>query len=235
VLLPSLAGVKPGPGRPKPPWPAVAKTPVSGECPFANIPSPMLAATTEGERMTTPPPGFDPQNHYPQGQPYPQGGQYPPPQYPAAPPPPKKKKPIWLWVLGAVVALAAIGSILPDSSKTKQTPAAPSNAVTAPTADAPVASVPSATVASVPREPVEVSGSGESVQTVNLEPGGYTVQYTTERCLIVRPVKSDGSQGTALINACSGPGVTTYSSTGPATFQITNVRGPWALRFVPLA
>ena len=194
----------------------------------------------KGEQLTTPPPGFDPQNPYPQGQPYapqgqpyPQGGQYPPPQYPAAPPPPKKKR-IWLWVLGAVVALAALGSILPDS-KTKETSSAPSNAVTAPTADAPVASVPSATVASVPRVPVEVSGSGESVQTVNLEPGGYTVQYTTERCLILKPVERDGSQGYSIVNTCSGPGVTTYSSTGPATFQITNVSGPWTLRFVPLS
>lgn len=93
--------------------------------------------------MTTPP-GFDPQNPYPQGQPYPpqgqpyapqgqpypQGGQYPPPQYPAAPPP-KKKKRIWLWVLGAVVALIAIGSVLPDS-KTKETSSAPANAPSAP-------------------------------------------------------------------------------------------------------
>ena len=91
--------------------------------------------------MTTPPPGFDPQNPYPQGQqpyppqgqpyapqgqPYPQGGQYPPPQYPppqypAAPPP--KKKPIWLWVIGGVVGLTALGSLLPDS-KTKDTTSA---------------------------------------------------------------------------------------------------------------
>ena len=94
--------------------------------------------------MTTPPPGFDPQNPYPQGQPYPpqgqpypQGGQYPPPQYPPqypAAPPPKKKKRIWRWALGAVVVLIAIGSILPDS-KTKETSSGP--------ASAPSASVPS--------------------------------------------------------------------------------------------
>ena len=92
--------------------------------------------------MTTPPPGFDPHNPYqqgqppypPQGQPYPQGGQYPPPQYPAAPPP--KKKRIWLWVLGAVVALAALGSILPDS-KTKEASPPPANAPSVPSVSLP--------------------------------------------------------------------------------------------------
>jgi len=113
---------------------------------------------------------------------------------------------------------------------------APTNAVTAPTGGA-IASAPSATsVVPAPTVPVEVSGSGESVQTVNLERGGYTVEYTNSSGhLIVKPVERDGSQGIAIIIASETSGVTTYASTGPVTFQITNTTGPWTLRFVPLA
>lgn len=82
---------------------------------------------------------------------------------------------------------------------------------------------------------VELSGSGESVLTANLEPGGYTVQYTnTSGHLIVKPVNRDGSTGSAFINANETSGVTTYPSTGPVTLKIENTRGPWTLRFVPL-
>ena len=128
---------------------------------------------------------------------------------------------------------------------TKSTSPAPTNSVTAPitsvtTVTATVTATATASSSAIPVEPVpsgpvEVSGSGEAVKTVNLAEGGYTVEYTTERCLIVKPVIRDGSQGSAIINACSGSGVTTYSSTGPVTLQITNARGPWTLRFVPLA
>lgn len=110
---------------------------------------------------------------------------------------------------------------------------APTNAVTAPTGGV-IASATSAVP--VPTVPVEVSGSGESVQTVNLERGGYTVEYTNSSGhLIVAPVERDGSQGSAIIIASETSGVTTYASTGPVTLQITNTRGPWTLRFVPLA
>lgn len=84
--------------------------------------------------------------------------------------------------------------------------------------------------------PVELSGSGESVQTANLEPGGYTVKYTnTSGHLIVKPVNRDGSTDLAIINASETSGVTTYASTGPVTLQISNTRGPWTLNFVPLS
>lgn len=89
----------------------------------------------------------------------------------------------------------------------------------------------------VPSAPVMVSGSGEAVQTVNLEPGGYTVNYTnTNGFLIVSPVNRDGTTGMSFINAMSSnSGVTTYASTGPVTLQISNTQGPWTLKFVPLS
>src|SRR4051794_6290064 len=114
---------------------------------------------------------------------------------------------------------------------TKNTSPAPTNSLTAPTA-----SVSTAAPVPVPTVPVELSGSGESVQTANLEPGGYTVQYTnTTGYLIVEPVKRDGSTGAAIINAMNeNSGVTTYASTGPVTLHIRN-GGEWSLHFVPLS
>ena len=51
----------------------------------------------------------------------------------------------------------------------KSTGPAPTNALTAPTSSI-------GTAAPVPTVPVQLNGSGESVQTANLEPGGYTVK-----------------------------------------------------------
>jgi hypothetical protein len=111
---------------------------------------------------------------------------------------------------------------------TKSSGPAPTNAVTAPTASM-------STAVPVPTVPVDLTGSGESVQTANLEQGGYTVNYTnTWGYLIVKPVNRDGSTGISIINASETSGVTTYASTGPVTLQITNTRGPWTLHFVPL-
>lgn len=105
----------------------------------------------------------------------------------------------------------------------------PTNALTAPTASI-------STAVPVPAVPVELSGSEDSVLTANLEPGGYTVQYTnTSGYLIVKPVNRDGSTGSSFINASDKSGVTAYASTGPVTLQIKNSKGPWTLRFVPLA
>lgn len=132
-------------------------------------------------------------------------------------------------VLTAAVMAAGVcmvGTACQGPTKTAEL--APTNALTAPTAS-------SSTAVPVPTVPVELSGSGESVLTANLEPGGYTVQYTnTSGHLIVKPVKRDGTKGSTFINASEKSGVTTYASTGPVTLQIENTRGPWTLRFVPL-
>ena len=111
----------------------------------------------------------------------------------------------------------------------KSTSPAPTNALTAPTAS-------TSTVAHIPSAPVSLSGSGESVQTANLEQGGYTVQYTnTTGFLIVEPVARDGSRGVAIINALNNTtGVTSYPSDGPVTLHIYN-GGEWSLHFVPLS
>ncbi len=106
---------------------------------------------------------------------------------------------------------------------------APTNALTAPTSS-------SRTIApSVPTVPVEVSGSGDTVTTVNLEKGGYTVEYTNSTgFMIVKPVNRDGSTALSIINANDPTGVTTYASKGPLTLQVENA-GEWSMRFVPLA
>ena len=92
-----------------------------------------------------------------------------------------------------------------------------------------------ATVAPIPSVPVDLNGSGESVQTVNLERGGYTIQYTDSTgYLIVEPVKRDGSTGAAIINASETSAVTSYASDGPVTLHIRN-GGQWSLHFVPLS
>ena len=110
----------------------------------------------------------------------------------------------------------------------KNTSPAPTNAVTAPT-------VSIGTSAPVPSVPVDLNGSGESVQTVDLEKGGYTIQYVNSTgYLIVEPVKADGSTGAAIINATETSGVTNFHSDGPVTFHIRN-GGQWSLHFVPLS
>ena len=98
-----------------------------------------------------------------------------------------------------------------------------------------VTATPAAPVVPVASAPVEVSGSGDTVKTVDLGQGGYTVQYTdSSGYLIVEPVERDGSTGSAIINASDNSGVATYASTGPVTFQFKN-GGEWTLRFVPLS
>ncbi|WP_143051281.1 hypothetical protein [Rhodococcus koreensis] len=131
-------------------------------------------------------------------------------------------------VTAAVVAVGVCMAGTACQASTKANEPAPINALTAPTAS-------TSTAVPAPTVPVELSGSGESVLTANLEPGGYTVQYTnTSGHLIVKPVNRDGSTGSAFINANETSGVTTYPSTGPVTLKIENTRGPWTLRFVPL-
>lgn len=83
-----------------------------------------------------------------------------------------------------------------------------------------------------------VSGTGESIQTVNLQPGGYTVNYTSANgFMIVEPVNRDGTTGAAVINSIgTTSGITTYASSGPVTLKIWNTQGgPWTLNFVPLS
>jgi hypothetical protein len=113
----------------------------------------------------------------------------------------------------------------------KSTSPAPTNALTAPTTSISTA----APVAPVPSVPVDLNGSGDSVQTVNLEVGGYTIQYTNSTgYLIVKPVNRDGSTGASIINASETSGVTSYKSDGPVTLQVEN-GGQWSLHFVPLS
>ncbi|WP_137872712.1 hypothetical protein [Rhodococcus sp. Q] len=132
-------------------------------------------------------------------------------------------------VTAAVVAVGVCVVGTACQAQTKADESAPVNAWTVPTTS-------TSTAVSVPTVPVELSGTEDSVLTANLEPGGYTVQYTSASGhLIVKPVNRDGSTGSSFINASNGSGVVAYGSTGPVTLQIGNTRGPWTLRFVPLA
>lgn len=132
-------------------------------------------------------------------------------------------------VTTAVLAVAVCMAGTACQASTKAGEPAPTNALTTPTAST------SATLP-VPTVPVDLSGSGESVLTANLEPGGYTVQFTnTSGHMIVKPVNRDGTTESSFINTSDTSGVTTYASTGPVTLKIENTRGPWTLRFVPLA
>ncbi|WP_409436111.1 hypothetical protein [Mycobacterium sp. SMC-14] len=129
-------------------------------------------------------------------------------------------------VMAVGVCMAGTACQVPSSGTT--TGPAPTNALTMPTASV-------STPVPVPTVPVDLSGSGESVQTANLEPGGYTVQYTnTSGYLIVEPVNRDGSTGGSIINATQTSGVTSYASGGPVTLHIYN-GGDWTLHFVPLS
>ncbi|WP_139794585.1 hypothetical protein [Prescottella equi] len=132
-------------------------------------------------------------------------------------------------VTAGVIAAAVCVAVTACQAPSKADEIAPTNALTVPKTSI-------STAVPVPTVPVELSGSGESVLTANLEPGGYTVQYTnTSGHMIVKPVNRDGTKGSSFINTSETSGVTAYASTGPVTLQIENTRGPWTLRFVPLA
>jgi hypothetical protein len=123
-----------------------------------------------------------------------------------------------------------------ETPTTKSSGPAPTNSVTAPITSVSTVTVTASPAVPVASVPVDVSGSGDAVKTVDLGQGGYTVSYTnTSGHMIVKPVNLDGSTDSSIINASETSGVTTYASTGPVTFEISNTRGPWTLSFVPLA
>lgn len=89
--------------------------------------------------------------------------------------------------------------------------------------------------------PITIEGNGESVQTVDLQTGGYTVGYrATTFTLIVAPVLASGGDDSPIINAISpdihgtASGMTTFHSSGRTTFHVFNTQGAWALKFTPL-
>ena len=137
--------------------------------------------------------------------------------------------PLLIAIVGGFVLLAVFVGMSNTDSSTKTRP--PTNAMTNPTP--PTVSLAPPT----PTTPVMVSGTGESIQTVNLEPGGYTVNYTNANgFMIVETVNRDGTTGAAFINAMTTSGITTYASSGPVTLKIWNTQGgPWTLNFVPLS
>lgn len=90
-----------------------------------------------------------------------------------------------------------------------------------------------------PAYPVTITGTGESVETAELVPHGYTVKYqAASNCIIVKPVQSDGTDGSSFVNQCASggsvSGTTTYRATGRTTFHVFNTNGAWTLTFNPL-
>lgn len=141
-------------------------------------------------------------------------------------------------LIGLTAALAIAGAAGTAACGPTNTPSsAPRNSDTKPSASAAQAQP------KVARTPVELSGTGETVKTVELQKGGYTVKYHAGgTALIVQPVNPDGSDSFAwMVNALSpninGPvdGTTTIKATGPATVHVSNVNGEdWSLTFTPL-
>ena len=131
-------------------------------------------------------------------------------------------------MVGGFVLLVLFVGVSNTDSNTKTRP--PTNTMTNPTPPAVNLAPPT------PITPVLVSGAGESIQTVNLEPGGYTVNYTNASgWMIVETVNRDGTTE-AFINAiATTSGITTYASSGPVTLKVHNTLGPWTLNFVPLS
>ena len=132
-----------------------------------------------------------------------------------------------------IVIVTALGACLAASAcqmPTTTSGPAPTNAVTNAT---PLTE----TAVRAPSAPVMVSGAGESIQTVNLEPGGYTVNYTNASgWMIVETVNRDGTTGPFINAIATTSGITTYASSGPVTLKIWNTQGgPWTLNFVPLS
>lgn len=141
------------------------------------------------------------------------------------------RKPL-VGMVGIAAAVAALSACsLPVDTNYHGSVGATSGAGLTPTVSTP----------SVPAYPVTISGTGEQVKTANLVATGYTVSYQASSwTLIVEPVKADGSDGYAVINAMGSStdggvtGTTTYRATGRTTFHVSNTRGPWSLTFTPL-
>jgi len=150
-------------------------------------------------------------------------------------PPPKKNR-TWFIVLLCVVAVVififGLVLVVGGSSGSDADGTAPSNADTT---GAPSTSTSTETAA---RETVKVVGTGESVKTVKLDRGAYTVKYHAANSIIVAPVNSDGSEGLPFINGFdfdkAVDGTAPYSAVGPVTLHVWNTTGPWTLTFTPL-
>jgi hypothetical protein len=89
--------------------------------------------------------------------------------------------------------------------------------------------------------PITITGTGESVKTVDLQVGGYTVNYRASTThLIVCPVEASGNDGIAIVNASSqgdsgASGTANFHATGRTTFHVSNTDGTWTLTFAPLS
>lgn len=89
--------------------------------------------------------------------------------------------------------------------------------------------------------PITITGTGESVKTVDLQAGGYTVNYRASSAyLIVCPVEASGNDGMAIVNASSQDdsgvsGTANFHATGRTTFHVSNTEGTWTLTFTPLS
>lgn len=89
--------------------------------------------------------------------------------------------------------------------------------------------------------PITITGDGEMVKTVDLQEGGYTVNYTcATNYLIVSPVQSSGEDGPAIVNASGRSsaggvsGTANFHATGRTTVHVHNTDGAWSLTFTPL-
>lgn len=180
-------------------------------------------------------------------------------QYPQYAPilPPKKHttRNVLLIVLAGLIALCGVGTIIAATTSSGK---AGYNAATSPTTGSatghlkpgerdPNIALPPSPVAQPPRQPVTVTGSGNSTKTAQLTAGGYTVDYKATKkggdmaFLIVEVISKDGTSQGSFVNDSARSTTLTGSTTINAQdtntylFRVSNAEDEtWTLTFTPI-
>jgi hypothetical protein len=173
--------------------------------------------------------------------------------------PPKKKhttRNVLLIVLAGLVALCGVGTIVAATTSSGK---AGYQAATSPTVaesghikpgqqDPNIAiTTQAAQPPAPPRQPVTVTGSGNSTKTAQLTAGGYTVDYKATKkggdmaFLIVEVISKDGTSQGSFVNDSSRSTTLTGSTTINAQdtntylFKVSNAEDEtWSLTFTPI-
>lgn len=178
-----------------------------------------------------------------------------PPQYaPILPPKKHTTRNVLLIIVAGLVATCGVGTIIAATTSSGK---AGYNAATSPTTNStghlkpgerdPNIALPPSPVPVAPRQPVTITGSGNSTKTAQLAAGGYTVDYKATKkggdmaFLIVEVISKDGtSQGSFVNDSASSTtltGSTTINAqdTNTYLFKVSNADDEtWTLTFTPI-